>query len=118
MWKVYYGDGTTFSSKDGPPDQAPAANVQVIVQSSAEHGWQALSNSHYYIWRDERWWMVDMQGFGLFDYLLQPGWKRVLFGRTLPNEDFTRIWQQVASDPEMVEKTGFDKRERQPWAQQ
>ena len=30
-WKIYYTDGTTFSSKDGAIGQAPRINVQIIT---------------------------------------------------------------------------------------
>lgn len=118
MFKVYYGDGSTYQGQgEDDVDCVPTSNVQVIIQSSKEHGWQAMSDSHYYIWRFGRWWTVDMQGFGLFEYLLEPGWKKVLFGRTLPTEEYQKIIQQAMSDPDMPPKTGGPKRERK-WARQ
>jgi len=29
-WKVYYGNGSTFSSVDGNPFHAPSCDVQVV----------------------------------------------------------------------------------------
>jgi len=107
-WKVYYSDRTYT----GDVAQVPARDVQVVVQSDPDHGWQALSGSDYYIWRADRWFGVDR--FGLFDYLIEPGWKRVLFGRTLTREAFNAVWQRAMADPEMPPKTGFHKRERRP----
>lgn len=114
QWKIWYSDKTTYTSLDGGPEEAPANNVQVIVQSSKDHGWQALSNSHFYIWRYGRWWTVDMQGFGLFQYLLEPGWKRVLFGSQILDDDYNHIWYLAMNDPDMPPKTGGSKTERRP----
>ena len=30
-WRIYYGDGSTFSSADGAPSDAPSTNVQAIA---------------------------------------------------------------------------------------
>jgi len=111
-WKIYYGDGTTFSRNDGDPGEAPARDVQVIAQSSREHGWTAWSGRDYYIWRDGQWFGVDL--FGLYDYLVEPGWKRVLFGRTLVRAEYDLVWQRMMADPELPEKTAFHKGERRP----
>lgn len=108
-WKVYYGDGSTFA---GVVEDAPARDVQIIVQSSKDHGWQALSGTDYYIWRGDRWAGADQ--FGMYDYLIEPGWKRVLFGRTLTNDEFDAVWQRAMSDPGMPPKTGFGRKERKP----
>lgn len=109
IWKVYYGDGSTFS---GPVHLTPTRDVQVVVQSDPDHGWRATSNRDYYIWRDDHWEGVDI--FGLYDYLVDPGWKRVLFGRTLLRSEYNAIWQQMMADPDMPPKTGSPKQERRP----
>lgn len=109
-WCVYYGDGAKFSDKDGGPELVPARDVQVIAQVSKEHGWEAVAGNDYYIWRDGRWYGVDK--FGLFDYLVDPGWKRVLFGRMLTKDEYNAVWAQVSQD--MPDKTAFEKWERKP----
>jgi len=109
MWRIYYGDGEGFS---GPPSQAPARNVQLIAQSDSENGWVAISGHDYYVFRGGRWFGVDL--FGLYDYLIEPGWKRVLFGRTLTSSEYNEVWRQAMSDPDLPPKTGGPKRERKP----
>ena len=54
-YRIYYGDGATYA---GPVEEAPGRNVQIIVQSSQEHGWQALSGD-FYVWRPGRWFAVE-----------------------------------------------------------
>ena len=109
QWKVYYSDGSTFV---GAVEEAPARDIQVIVQLSKDHGWQAVSGDDYYIWRGDRW--IGVDHFGMYDYLIEPGWKRVLCGRTISNAEFNTIWQQAMNDPEMPKKTAFGSRERKP----
>lgn len=61
-WKVYYGNDTTFSSKQGSPSDAPVWNVQTIVQPHIEAGRFILPPYDYYIWNNNRWWGVDAAG--------------------------------------------------------
>jgi len=111
FWRVYYGDGTTFSNEDGFVYNVPTRNVQVIVQHSKEHGIELISSTDYYIWNNNRWYGVDQ--FGLYDYLIDPGWKRVLFGRMLTKEEYNAIWSLVSEEAK-EEKTAFEKWERRP----
>lgn len=113
MWRVYYGDGSIYS---GEVADTPARNVQVIAQSSPEHGWSAVAGTDYYIWREDRW--VGVDWFGLCDYLIDPGMKKVLFGRTLTKEEFNAVWQRMMADPNLPPKTGYYKKEARPsWVQ-
>lgn len=77
-WKVYYGDGSTFSDQDGSPELAPALNVQAITCSP------------------EVWMGGDV--FGLMDYLSLPGWKRVLFGRMVTNAEYDKAVTLARND--------------------
>ena len=53
-WKVYYGDGSTFSSDDGEPREAPPHGVQVIVERVGERTMQH-SLGDYYGWDGVQW---------------------------------------------------------------
>lgn len=115
-WQAYYGDNSTFGSHDGSPWVAPARNVQVIIQEDPDHGWYTQSGGDYYVWDDRgdgpRWWGVDI--FGLFDYLIDPGHKRVLFGRTVTGQRFGEIFAKAQADPEWGKKAAFRRGERRP----
>lgn len=87
-WRIFYDDGSTFSDEDGTPEQAPARGVIAIVCRDPVARWVVCSRFDYYVWRGE-WFGVDI--FGLFDYLVDPGWKGVTFGRTIANEEFRKI---------------------------
>ena len=108
-WRVYYGDGTTFSSEDGGPADAPGRNVQVIVQADERVGRCLLSQHDYYVWRGE-WIGVDL--FGLFDYLVDTGWARVLCGRMIPHKAFRDAYQAAKADPDFPPRSGKLPKER------
>jgi len=114
-WKIYYGDDSTFSDQDGSPWCAPARNVQVIVMSDKDHGWRTQAGDDYYVWdcRDgeTRWWGLKDR-FGLYDYLIEPGYKRVLFGRTITSDRFSVIFKRASNDPDFPKKTAFANKER------
>ena len=115
-WRIYYSDGSTFSDQDGTPWIAPARDVQVIVMESKEHGWQTQALTDYYVWdvrsNEARWWGVDL--FGLYDYLIEPGHKRVLFGRTIGKQEFNEIFKRASEDVDFASKTSFANQEHKP----
>jgi len=106
MWLIYYGDGVvTGSEVTDPYSLYKRSDVQVIIQPDPSHVWYSQCGDDYYIWHSRRWWGVDQ--FGLYDYLLQPGEKCVLFGRTITNERFNQIFAQAQE--RMKELTGYEK---------
>jgi len=64
MWCIYYADGSTFSSEDGEPHEAPAEFFICAIGYGEDgvryimHGW------NYYRWDKEskQWWGMDDQG--------------------------------------------------------
>lgn len=114
QWKIYYSN-STYSDEDGPPASAPKRDVQaIVVRDDAISGRYIERSNDYYIWTPHNggWRGVDM--FGLFDYLSEPGTKIVLFGRTLMNEAFAKIWQRASKDQDLPAKSAFLPNERRP----
>ena len=114
-WKVYYSDGKTISSQDATPlSIVRRADVQVIIQESADHHWLTTSGSDYYLWdchgEETKWWGVDI--FGLHHYLLQPGSKCVLFGTMIDKKTFKEIFDRARN--EFGNKEAFAVGERHP----
>lgn len=99
-WRLYYGDGSTFSSADGPPFDAPPANVQVVVcqDSSTPTGFNLRHGLDAYYWRDDVGWQgCDVPG--LWDYLMMHrGPKVVLFGRSVRDDDFWKIVSRSSTE--------------------
>src|SRR5215208_1972238 len=108
-WRVWFDDQAPFSDLDGPPQEVPARGVQVIAQADPATGRFLLSRHDYYWWQGGRWWAGD--SFGLWDYLCQPGWKRVLFGRSVPGERWNELMVAAEDDPDLPARSARDLRE-------
>ena len=113
-WRVYYANGNTYSNQDGAPENAPARDVQVIVMKDGDHGWRTQTEHDYYVWDERsnwlRWWGVDQ--FGLYDYLIEPGFKKVLFGRTISSQEYNEIIKRANEDKDFPRKTSYANKER------
>ena len=107
---IYYSDGSTYQ---GCAESTPTRDVQAIVQPCPHTGWAMQHTTDYYVWREDinEWRGTDI--FGLWDYLARDGWKKVLFGRTVSNQEFNAIYQRAKQDRD-EHKSGFAARERQP----
>jgi len=110
-WRIWYGDGSCYSDRDGSPFDAPALDVQVIVQVDPQTGRYNQSGSDYYVWDGETWRGVDI--FGLFDYLIRPGARTVKFWRTIPNEQYRHINNLAEADPDFPPRSAYRPGERQ-----
>lgn len=104
MWRIYYADGTTFSSDDGTPEDAPGLGVVVIPQSDPDVGRMMMARWDHYCWHGDQWWGHDI--VGLIDCLALPGLNRVIHGRTVSQEDYRAIYQRALDDPDFVPKSG------------
>jgi hypothetical protein len=110
-WRIYYGDGTTFSSEDGSASSAPPLNVQAIAQALPDDptvGRKTVSQYDFY-WFDGQWFGGDL--FGLFDYLMRSG--AVKFGRAVPRLEFERHLKRAVTDPDLLPKVAWAPGERQ-----
>lgn len=104
-WKIYYGDGSSY--KDSNPFDAPALDVQMIANSCQEHGWTLCRNRDFYWYKEgeDLWDCGDC--FSLWDYLSQPGRKKVIFGRTIGSKEYEKILGFATNDPEIPQKSGW-----------
>lgn len=106
-FKIYLPNGETYV---GAVETAPTRGIQIIVQPNPNVGWVTTHSSDYYMWRNNMWFGGDI--FGLWDYLASDGWKKVLFGLTLTNEEFAEVFQRAKADRMFALKTGYLPRER------
>jgi hypothetical protein len=105
-WRVYYGDGTVY---DGSPEDAPALNVQAVAVHDPVVGRFIWSARDFYWWESGQWFGGDI--FGLWDYLARPGWRKVLFGRSLTRGEYEKAMKHAIEDPELPAKSAWDDRE-------
>lgn len=115
-WRIYYGDGSVYSSSDGLPESAPGLDVQAIAKSDPLVGRVILHGGEidagYYWYEAGEWYNGDI--FGLFDYLQRPGFKVVKFGRSIPTDKFREILQLAVNDPGFPAKSAKYPNERIP----
>jgi len=102
-WRLYYADGSTFSDRDGEPEEAPVAGVMCVAQEAANpQGFQLLYGTSnldgYWFYRDESWFCCDQLGF--WDNLLMfPNPKIMVFGRSMPRDaDFWAIIERAGRE--------------------
>lgn len=108
-FKIYYADGSVYQ---GDPYAAPALGVLVIVERDPDSGRRLVAEKDYFVWdgKNARWWAVDEMG--MHDYLIQPGPRRVLFGRTVPNEEWYAVCRRANADPDFPARTSWGNKER------
>lgn len=99
MWRIYYEDGTTFSSEEGQAFDAPRTGVQVIAYQD-DNGWSLLSQADYYYYEPERtdwgWWHCGPVGMTL--HLQRAKRPLILFGSMVPTDCFTDIEKRALAD--------------------
>lgn len=112
-WKLYYADGTIFSDLDGPPEMAPGWGLLFAVQRDQDHGHRIIAGGHQGIHVDYYWWDEETSSWfvgdyiGREDYLAQPGWRKVINGRSIGNEAFREAYAKAMADPDFPEKTAW-----------
>jgi len=111
-WRIHYGDGATWDDQSGPLQDAPATNVQAIAVADPTVGRFIWSQRDFYWWDAGQWFGGDI--FGLWDYLARPGWRKVLFGRSLVRADFEQVMNAALADPDLPAKSAWDDREARP----
>lgn len=100
-WRIYYGDGSTCSSAEAKPEEAPGLNVQAIVQADPNpHGNGRTVHRLYdfYIWDAGLSSWIGVDQWGLFDFLLRQG--MVKFGRMIPAGRYREIVKAATDDPD------------------
>lgn len=91
MWRIYYEDGSTYSSDSGSPYCAPRQGVIVIVQSDDRVGWRWISGQDFYVYEKSRGGWRETAEFGMYDHLIRARRPLVLFGRWIDDE----TWQKL-----------------------
>jgi len=117
QWRIYYGDGSTYSSNDGSPQSASPYDVQAIVQPDKEAGCAnvgrlclRLHDWYYYRTDEELWYGGDL--VGILDLLL--GREPIIAlcqGRMMPTNRFNEIVKIAMSDPDFPQKSARKKLE-------
>jgi hypothetical protein len=113
-FKIWYDDGGTYTDEDGPPELAPKRGVQAISQSDPHCGRTLCRADDFYVYQNYDG-IRSFQGvdqFGLHDYLIESGYKLVLFGRTIGNQEYREVLARVNADDYLPIRTSSQKAER------
>jgi hypothetical protein len=114
-WWIVYGDRTLVAGS-GAEDAyaAPSRDVQAVISACPEHGWELWRrvNSDFYCYMADRDTWRGCDDFGLWDYLTEPGPRKVLFGRTMFNDEFNALMAWVQEHPDLPIKHGWRPGER------
>ena len=92
-WRIYYGDDSTYSDRDGSPFDAPQTNVQAVVTEmpGSPTGKRVNLRQDHFYWSKINGW-VGCDWSGMWDYWMNyKGPKAVIFGRSLSDSEFQRI---------------------------
>lgn len=126
MWKLFYADRTTFSSDDGPWQDAPAWGVMAVTHVDDVVGY-ARDTGDFYIkpgpqpWSCDLWGLMDdLLGLGVLkpdqrlsdltaDELVAAG---VKFGRSVRHDEWREIITWIDSDSELPRKSAHYAHER------
>ncbi len=89
IWRIFYGerdgDGWKSYGSDQDPFLAPGQGVQVIRQVNAHGRLGTIKGRDFYWLRKGVWYGSEI--FGLWQYLTEPGPKKVIFGQTMSDND-------------------------------
>ena len=107
-WRIWYDNGTCYDSEIGTPQNAPGLGVICIVKESERTGRVKLSGADYYLWREGQWVRADL--FGLWDYMAGRGWKKAVFGRTVPRPQYEAVMQRAEEDTDFPARSAWE-----PW---
>ena len=112
-WIIFYDNGQSFSSLDGPPCEAPRDYVQCISVAHISCGNYTLAEQNYYCWHFEEDEWVPHDQNGLFQYLRAPGDRKVvLCGYWINRERYAAIRSEAKKDARLPRVTA--KAPRQP----
>ena len=105
-WIVFYADGSSFSSEDGAPEDAPRRGVEIIAQREDDSGRVLWWGHDYFWWLDGHRQWVGGDRIGLVEHLADPGsYKVVLIGKVVPYHAFREIYRQAVNDPRLPPKS-------------
>lgn len=103
QWRIYYGDGSTYDSTTGNPEEAPPLNVQLIIMSDTENGRRILHLWDWYYWTGIEWWGSDLHG--MLDNLLHGKIVAVKQGRNVSNKTYHDLMKKATQDKDFKPKS-------------
>lgn len=112
-WRVYYADGSTFSSVDGNPHDAPFFGIIAVCQPCPDVGLETLHAFDWYFYMLGRW-NGAVGHDALIDHVTAyaPDLEAVVVGRQVPRAQYQEIMRKALHDPDFPRKSGKHAGER------
>lgn len=111
-WRIYYGDGSTYSDVDGSPEQSSHFNVQVIVVRDQDVGRRLIFGHAWYVFKDYLWFGIDDTEALIIQFLQDADKIRaVRAGMIVSPQAFKKIYAMAKNDPDFPEKSGYARSE-------
>lgn len=97
-WRIYYADGSTYSSEDGPGEEAPPYGMQVILQADEVTGTRRLRYGDFYTYHAEadEWMAHDLPG--MIFQMTDRGY--IKHGAAIPVDQWRAIYAAACDDPD------------------
>jgi len=113
-WRIYYGDGSVFTSDDGLPYAAPRQDVQVIVQGK-DGSYEIVHGKDEFYWEPSTGGWHGTDQFGAFDHLIRSKRQCLLFGRMMADSEWRTLFARIKE--ELGPRSGSYSREylREPY---
>lgn len=113
MWRIYFADGSTFSSLEGSPLDAPYKRVAFILVSDPDVGRRIVHGQDAYVWTGREWWWCSERD--AFDHVNEsPRDRRGFRGQWMHKAEWLAMWDRALADPDFPMKGGFAPDERMP----
>lgn len=114
QWRVFYGDGRTFSSEDGHPHASPGRYALVIVQRDELVGRVLIHGFDWYVLDADDQWHGCPDRADVDEYMLDLPARmvRVVKGFGVPDPTFAATLQRAKNDPDFPPKSATRASER------
>ncbi len=90
-WKIWYDDGSTFSSDDGSPEEAPVDGILAILEKLTNNTILNHHGNEFYYWSGENWYAGNQASLERWMRVELPALK---FGRWTKSS----IWKEVIAE--------------------
>ena len=109
-WKVLYIDGSTFSTDDGDPCDAPGGGVLAVAQEDNVVGVAIHQGNDFYVFHEQYGGWYGLDHFGFTQFLMRPGLKVVKLGESMTTARYKELLKSLRDDPGFPNKSA-----RYPW---
>ena len=97
-WRIYYADGSVYTSEECTPWDVPRTGVVAIAQEHDRAGWEIVDSSdQFYYEADRRGW-YHCTGWTFYDHLIRAKHPLIIFGVMLSNAEFESRMAAIRED--------------------